>query len=66
MENKKQKIIDSLKAANEAVNQANQALNDAMQELDDDELDQVVGAGSPFGDNRVPVNSLDPDVRGRG
>ena len=46
--------------------QAQNALADVMQELDDDELDQVVGAGSPFGDNRVPVSSLDPDVRGRG
>ena len=44
MKNKKS-IIESIRRANEALEQANVALNNVMQELDDDELNAVTGAG---------------------
>ena len=56
---KDKKILDSLKQAQEAVEQANKALNDAMQELDDDDLDAVAGGDNPYEDYpRVPTQPL--------
>lgn len=64
---KESKIRDTLKQAQDAVEQANKALNNAMKELDDRELDTVAGAGDPFEDHpRVPTQPIDPHVRGRG
>lgn len=64
------KIRETIKQAQEALEQANKALSDVMQELDEEELDeeqlgQVAGAGDedPYADYpRVPVDPL-PDDR---
>lgn len=38
--------------------------NEPMKKLDLNDLDQVSGAGDPFGDEpRVPENPIDPDLR---
>lgn len=64
---KDQKIRETLKQAQQAVEQANQALNSVMQELDDDALNQVTGAGNPFGDvPRPDPEPIDPEVRENG
>ena len=64
---KDKKIRDSLKQAQEAVEQANRALTDVMQELDDDALDAVAGGGDPFSQlPRVPTQSVDPNLRDKG
>lgn len=64
---KGKKIRETLKQAQNAVEQANKALTDVMQELGDDELDQIAGAGNPFGDvPRVPTQPIDDDLRGNG
>ena len=64
---KDQKIRETLKQAKDAVEQANKALADVMQELDDSSLDQVVGAGDPFGDiPRVDTQPIDPNARENG
>ena len=56
---KDKKNLESLKKANDAVDQAKTALNSVMQELDDDELDQVSGAGDSFEDfPRVPTQPI--------
>jgi hypothetical protein len=61
---KNQKNRETLK---QAVEQANQALNSVMQELDDDALNQVTGAGSPFGDvPRPDPEPIDPKARENG
>ena len=64
---KDQKIRETLKQAQQAVEQANHALNSVMQELDDDALNQVTGAGSPFGDvPRPDPEPIDPKARENG
>jgi len=56
---KNKKILESLKQANEAVNQAGKALSSVMRELDDDELDQVSGAGDGTEEfPRVPTQPI--------
>ena len=63
---KNQKNRETLKQAQQAVEQANQALN-SVQELDDDALNQVTGAGSPFGDvPRPDPEPIDPKARENG
>ena len=38
--------------------------DEQMKKLDLNDLDQVSGAGDPFGDEpRVPENPIDPDLR---
>ena len=64
---KNRKNRETLKPAQQAVEQANQALNSVMQELDDDALNQVTGAGSPFGDvPRPDPEPIDPKARENG
>ena len=64
---KNQKIRETLKHAQQAVEQATHALNSVMQELDDDALNQVTGAGSPFGDvPRPDPEPIDPKARENG
>lgn len=41
----KNKTMETLKKAKQAVDQANKVLVSAMQELDDETLDQVAGGG---------------------
>ena len=49
------KTTEAIRKAQEAVRQAAEALNEAARELNADELDQVVGAGSPFAEHpRTP------------
>ena len=56
---KDKKIRDSLKQAQEAVEQANQTLTDAIQELSDDDLDKIAGGDNPYEDYpRVPTQPL--------
>ncbi len=63
----KKKLAETLQNAKEAVSQADKALNDVMQELDLDELDDITGAGNPFGNlPRVPTQPIDDDLRNRG
>lgn len=64
---KDKKIHEALKQAQEAVEQANKVLNDVIQELDQDELDQVTGAGDPFEDvPRVDIKPIDEKPRNYG
>ena len=64
---KDKKIRDTLKQAQDAVQQANKALSSAMQELDDAELDAVAGGVDPFADvDRVPTQEIDDDLRKKG
>jgi hypothetical protein len=50
----KNKTMETLKKAKQAVDQANKVLVSAMQELDDETLDQVAGGGE-F-DNLPPID----------
>ena len=64
---KNKKFRDTLKQAQQAVEQANQAINSVMQELDLDDLEAVAGGGNPFADiPRPDPNPMDPDPRGNG
>ncbi len=64
---KNKKICETLKQAQQAVEQANQAINSVMQELNLDDLEIVAGGGNPFGDvPRPDPNPLDPNPRGNG
>lgn len=61
---KEKKILESLRKANEAVDQAKKALGAVMQELDDEELEQVSGAGDAYEDfPRVPTQPITPKER---
>ena len=60
------KIRETLKKAQDAVEQANNALADVMEELDDETMNKVSGAGNfnPFGDvPRVPLQELTTEQR---
>ena len=75
MKNKKKQIEkmaqEAVMKASEAVKSANDALTEAqtalrvMEELSDDDLDQVAGGGSPFGENPpyVPPQPIGDDDR---
>ena len=64
---KKKNIRETLKQAQQAVEQANQAINAVMQELDFDTMETVAGGGNPFGNvPRPDPNPLDPNPRGNG
>ena len=61
-----QKSNEILKEASEAITTAEEAKDNA-QELDDDTLNQVTGAGSPFGDvPRPDPEPIDPKARENG
>ena len=60
------KIRETLKKAQDAVEQTNKALTDVMEELDDETMNQVSGAGSPFDRPRVDNQPIDDDLRGNG
>ena len=56
---KDKKIHDTLKQAQEAIEQANKALNNVMQELDDNDLDKIAGGDNPYEDYpRVPTQPI--------
>ncbi len=63
---KDKKIKDTLKQAQDAMEQTEKTLG-AMQELGEDELDEIAGAGNPFASiPRVPTQPIDEDLRGNG
>ena len=60
-------IPDSIKKAQETLENAAEALPGEMVEVDLDELDDISGAGNPFGNvPRVPTQPIDEDLRGNG
>ena len=63
----KSKFFDALRQAKDAVEQANKALEDVMEEIGMDDLEQVTGAGNPFGNiPRPDPQPIDPNVRKNG
>lgn len=56
----KNKTMETLKKAKQAVDQANKAIVSAMQELDDETLDQVAGGGEFDGLPPIDEHPLDP------
>ena len=63
----KSKFFDALRQAKDAVEQANKALEDVMEEIGMDDLEQVTGAGNPFGNiPRPDPKPIDPNVRKNG
>ena len=63
---KNKNIRETLKQAQQAVEQANQAINAVMQELDFNTMETVVGGGNPFDAPRPNPKPLDPGPRENG